>query len=105
MLSTIDLKTKTLHTSPIASPSQILLVGLVLFVLTRGSPTVLAIAYALSRFVPYAFRINDDGETRRKLWNEFVEKGRKGADGFPILPRGMRCEEVHLEENYWVNER
>mmetsp|Transcript_16973 Transcript_16973/g.35633 ORF Transcript_16973/g.35633 Transcript_16973/m.35633 type:complete len:438 (-) Transcript_16973:2005-3318(-) len=102
-LSTIDLK--TLHTSPAVSPSQILLIGLVLFALTRGSHVVLLIAYALSRFIPYAFRINDDGETRRKLWNNFVEKGKKGADGYPTLPKEMRCDEVNLEENYWVNDR
>jgi len=51
----------------------------------------------LSTIIPYSFRDNDDGESRRRLWAEFLKK-----DG---LPDELRCNDVDMEENYWVNDR
>ena len=50
-----------------------------------------------SQTIPYVFRENDDGESRRILWKEFTKKGG--------LPEELMCKEVDLEERYWENDR
>lgn len=41
--------------------------------------------------------MNDSGEARRVLWNEFLKRD--------DLPVELRCGDVVLEEKYWANER
>lgn len=41
--------------------------------------------------------MNDSGEARRVLWNEFLKRD--------DLPVELRCRDVVLEEKYWANER
>jgi len=51
----------------------------------------------LSITIPYSFRENDDGESRRRLWNDFLKRD--------DLPHQLYCKEVDLEEGYWINSR
>ena len=46
----------------------------------------------LSITIPYSFRENDDGESRRRLWNDFLNRD--------DLPHQLYCKEVDLEEGY-----
>ena len=51
----------------------------------------------LSITIPYSFRENDDGESRRRLWSNFLKRD--------DLPHQLYCKEVDLEEGYWINNR
>lgn len=118
--TTCDAPASALLTSTPAPPpapriasSTILTAGLVVFILASITTTatggftlesapnhpylILIAAAILSRFIPYACRINDDGESRRKLWKAFFERN--------DLPEELRCKDVDLEERYWVNDR
>lgn len=44
-----------------------------------------------------SFRINDTGEARRRLWKEFLKRD--------DLPKALKCEDVVLEERFWINKR
>ena len=51
----------------------------------------------LSITIPYSYRINDSGESRRRLWTEFSKQ--------PHLPPELQCTDVEMEESYWINDR
>eukprot|EP00578_Thalassiosira_sp_NH16_P027052 CAMPEP_0181102374 /NCGR_PEP_ID=MMETSP1071-20121207/14282_1 /TAXON_ID=35127 /ORGANISM="Thalassiosira sp., Strain NH16" /LENGTH=384 /DNA_ID=CAMNT_0023185345 /DNA_START=184 /DNA_END=1335 /DNA_ORIENTATION=- len=83
---------------PRITRQTILCIGFLLYGLaTFYPPLLLLVTVVLSASIPYAFRANDDGASRRRMWNEFLE----GED----LPRDLRCEDVELEESYWANDR
>jgi acylglycerol lipase len=85
---------------PRITSGKIFTIGGLLFVLALVWPPLLLIITAfLSITIPYAFRENDDGESRRLLWNEFAKR-----DDLPHAHE-LKCEDVALEENYWVNDR
>ena len=83
---------------PRVTALTILAIGGISFALaTVWPPLLLVVTAFLSFSLPYAFRVNDDGESRRRLWREFEKR--------EDLPEELKCEDVDLEELYWVNER
>ena len=73
-------------------------IGAISFALACVWPPLLLIVTAiLSASLPYAFRVNDNGEDRRRLWKEFEKR--------EDLPEKLKCRDVDLEERYWVNDR
>ena len=87
-----------IHPRPRFNSSTILSIGILSTALAVAKPYLLLILTAiLSTIIPYAFRENDDGESRRRLWAEFEKR--------PDLPQEMKCEDVDLEERYWTNNR
>mmetsp|Transcript_4697 Transcript_4697/g.9076 ORF Transcript_4697/g.9076 Transcript_4697/m.9076 type:complete len:380 (-) Transcript_4697:455-1594(-) len=83
---------------PRITGSKIITIGCLLFVVAQiYPPLILLVTAILAIFVPYVFRDNDDGESRRRLWVEFLKKD--------DLPEELKCKDVDMEENYWVNDR
>jgi len=77
---------------------KILTIGGLIFGLALiWPPLLLLVSAILSITIPYAFRENDDGESRRRMWNEFVKKD--------DLPEELKCKEVDMEERFWMNDR
>lgn len=77
---------------------KILTIGVLVFGLALiWPPLLLLVSVILSITIPYAFRENDCGESRRRLWNEFAKKD--------DLPEEMKCKEVDREEMFWINDR
>lgn len=86
------------HPRPRISSSTILSIGVLSTALAYVSPYLLLVVTAvLCVTIPYAFRENDDGESRRRLWVEFTKR--------PDLPEALKCKDVDLEESYWTNSR
>ena len=86
------------HPRPRITSSTILSIGVISTALAYASPFFLLIVTAiLCLTIPYAFRENDDGESRRRLWVEFLKR--------TDLPEELRCKDVNLEETYWKNKR
>ena len=86
------------HPRPRINATSILSIGILSTLLAFAKPFLLLIITAiLSYTIPYAFRENDDGESRRRLWAEFEKR--------PDLPEEMKCKDVDLEEEYWINSR
>ena len=86
------------HPRPRITSSTILSIGVISTALAFSSPYLLLIVTAiLSVTIPYAFRENDDGESRRRLWVQFAKR--------PDLPEKLKCKDVDLEEKYWTNNR
>ena len=44
-----------------------------------------------------SFRVNDSGEARRRLWKEFLKRD--------DLPEKLKCDDVSLDERFWINNR
>lgn len=87
------------HPRPRISVSTILSIGVISTSLAYVSPYLLIIVSIILSFtIPYAFRENDDGESRRRLWNEFLENRQD-------LPEELKCKEIDLTEEYWTNSR
>ncbi|KAL7520644.1 hypothetical protein ACHAWX_005361 [Stephanocyclus meneghinianus] len=83
---------------PRIAPSAIISIGITSFILASvWPPLLLVVAVFLSFSIPYSFRVNDTGEARRRLWNEFLMR--------KDLPEALKCRDVDLEERYWVNSR
>ncbi|KAL3800805.1 hypothetical protein HJC23_001642 [Cyclotella cryptica] len=83
---------------PRIAASAIISIGITSFILASiWPPLLLAVAIFLSVSIPYSFRVNDSGEARRRLWNEFLMR--------KDLPEALKCRDVDLEEKYWVNNR
>jgi pimeloyl-ACP methyl ester carboxylesterase len=83
---------------PLVAASTILYIGTTAFTLAYvWPPLLLVVALFFSITVPYSFRINDSGEARRRLWNEFLKRD--------DLPVALKCQDVELEERYWINSR
>lgn len=88
----------TYKPTPRISSTIILSIGILSFVLASVyPPLLLLVACLLCYTIPYSFRVNDSGEARRVLWNEFLKRD--------DLPVELRCGDVVLEEKYWANER
>jgi len=91
------------HHLPYPSPARvgsgkIVAFGLLLTGLACVSPLLLLILTAvLAIILPVLYRENDDGENRRKLYNEFLQR--------EDLPERVRCKDVNLNERYWTNDR
>ncbi|KAL3800223.1 hypothetical protein ACHAW5_009230 [Stephanodiscus triporus] len=76
-------------------------------------PLLLVVSCALAMIVPYSFRENDDAESRRRMWTEFM-KNRRDDDGL-LLPDGLLGRDDHdyddaddgidVTEGYWTNRR
>mmetsp|Transcript_28691 Transcript_28691/g.46574 ORF Transcript_28691/g.46574 Transcript_28691/m.46574 type:complete len:100 (-) Transcript_28691:1454-1753(-) len=83
---------------PRITGSKIITIGGLLFVVAQiYPPLILLVTAILAILVPYVFRDNDDGESRRRLWVEFLKRD--------DLPEELKCKDVDMEENYWVNDR
>jgi len=79
---------------------RVLLIGFLVFILASvWPPLILVVTFVLSRLIPYTFRVNDDGESRRKFHREFKQRTNTPKD-FRIVP-----DDIVMKERYWVNER
>ena len=103
---TSEIESLVLQEEPLFDPkpaiqrSTVLLVGFGIFVLAMlWPPLILLATYVASILLPYSFRVNDDGASRRKLLHRF-EKEDRVSDSMREVP-----EDVHLESGYWTNAR
>jgi alpha-beta hydrolase superfamily lysophospholipase len=88
------------YPTPAIDKSTIWLAGAFIFALAiLWPPLILVGTYFLSVFLPYSFRVNDDGASRRKLLDTF--------DKHDTLSGSRRevPENVRLENGYWTNDR
>lgn len=77
---------------------KIFTIGCLLFGLALTyPPLLLLVTIILSIIIPYSFRENDDGESRRRLWMEFLKKD--------DLPEELKYKNGVMEERYWMNDR
>ncbi|KAL7495030.1 hypothetical protein ACHAWT_006507 [Skeletonema menzelii] len=98
MIKQVQVIQSNTHPRPRIASSTILSIGVLSTALAFVKPNLLLLATAiLSITIPYTFRENDDGESRRRLWAEFEKR--------PDLPHEMKCKDVDLEERYWTNNR
>lgn len=87
---------------PIIDSKLILLFGIFIFGLSYtmiGRPLILLVFYMLSRFIPYAFRTNDNAVERRIQFKQF-SKYPYHSDKFLNISNY-----VNLHESYWENDR
>jgi hypothetical protein len=85
---------------PMVTQKTILMVGFAIYLAAQvWPPLILVVTYMASIFIPYAYRINDDASTRRKLVHQF-EKEDQVAAVVRQLP-----EDVTFEESYWPTDR
>ena len=86
---------------PAIAPSTVWIGGILVFVVARiWPPFLLVMTYGLSKFLPYAFRTNDDGESRRRLLDQFDKQ-----DTLSHSRREWPEKDVTLETGYWTNSR
>lgn len=87
--------------APIVEQSIVLAAGLAIVALAYlWPPLLLLVAYLASKIVPYSFRTNDEGSSRRKLYREFCNE----AEDLPERFANIR-DYVNYTEGYWVNRR
>lgn len=94
--------------SPISSQT-ILLSGITLYVIAVYiKPEIILILSAIfAKFIPYAYRLNDDASERRKFWKIFEE------DADNLRPKEWKDVTFNnnpnnygiMKEEYWVNKR
>jgi len=83
---------------PRVGSGKIVVFGLLLTGLACASPLLLLVLTAvLAVIIPVLYRENDDGENRRKLYHEFLQR--------KDLPERLRCKDVNLNESFWTNDR
>ncbi|KAG7355862.1 acylglycerol lipase [Nitzschia inconspicua] len=87
---------------PLISSSAILGTGFFLFVLAMiWPPLVLLVGFVASLVVPYSYRVNDDGPSRRLMMQQFLENDPiaiKRSNAFPE-------DKVRLVSSFWKNPR
>mmetsp|Transcript_51336 Transcript_51336/g.154240 ORF Transcript_51336/g.154240 Transcript_51336/m.154240 type:complete len:358 (-) Transcript_51336:597-1670(-) len=85
---------------PKISQNRVLVIGFLVFILASvWPPLILLVTFFLSMLIPYTFRVNDDGESRRKFHREFEQ--RKNT---PKMWRN-NPDDIVMKERYWVNDR
>lgn len=78
----------------------ILMVGFAIYLVSYvWPPLILVVTYMASIFIPYAYRINDDASTRRKLIHQFEQE-----DPLAAVVRQLP-DDVSFEESYWPTDR
>lgn len=87
---------------PFISSRTILGAGLFLFVLAMvWPPLVLVVAFLASLLVPYCYRINDDGHSRRVMMQQFLENDHIAIKRCNAFPK----DKVQLILSFWKNPR
>lgn len=82
------------------SQGRILMIGSLIFLLALvWPPLILLVTFILSQLIPYSFRVNDDGESRRKFHRE-LERRKDAPKEWLNNP-----DDIVMKERYWVNER
>jgi hypothetical protein len=90
----------TYVSDPLVGPTEILIVGFVLFGLALiWPPLILVCAYLLSKLVPYCYRVTDDASRRRQLLTKFEKEDQVSAH-LRVIPT-----DVNIEQKYWTNSR
>jgi hypothetical protein len=85
---------------PMVTQKTILMVGFAIYLAAQvWPPLILVVTYMASIFIPYAYRINDDASTRRKLIHQFETEDQVAA-----VVRQLP-EDVSFEESYWPTDR
>lgn len=85
---------------PKISQHRVLGIGFLVFVLASvWPPLILLVTFLLSRLIPYTFRVNDDGESRRKFHRE-LEQRQNAPKEWRFPP-----DDIVMKERFWVNER
>ena len=87
---------------PRVSSTTILLGGLLTYVVAVTYPKVIIlVTLILSRLIPYLFRVNDDGDSRRMLWTPWSVSEERPEE---YQPENI-AKNVNLKESYWKNDR
>jgi len=84
------------------SSLTILLTGLALYGIALFFPLlILILTYVLCKAAPYFYRLNDDGDTRRKMWKPWSLKDERPE----IYKSDNMNKVVNLKESLWMNQR
>jgi len=87
---------------PKIQPTTILFLGFVIYGLSAlWSPSLLVITFLLSYSIPHIFRINDNGGSRRTLWNSWALEEERPEEW---KPKNI-SKNMILKEDYWINKR
>lgn len=90
---------------PSITSSRVILVGLILYCIAITYPSLLLVlTVILSQVVPYIFRINDDGESRRRAWKKWEKENIRPQEWKDLL-FNKDHPSIDLQESYWVNSR
>ena len=91
---------------PPLSSSTILLSGITLYAIAYTKPEVLLLLSILfAKFIPYAYRVNDEATERRKLWKEFDSGENRPQDWKNVTFNNTPESFGVMKEEYWVNKR
>ena len=86
------------HPRPSITSTLVISIGFGTFIIASIWPPILLVAATfLAAVVPQLFYQRDDGESRRRLYREFLKRD--------DLPEALKCSDVDLDEKYWVNSR
>mmetsp|Transcript_18964 Transcript_18964/g.44912 ORF Transcript_18964/g.44912 Transcript_18964/m.44912 type:complete len:388 (+) Transcript_18964:153-1316(+) len=84
------------------SQTRCLFIGVAIYAAaTVWPPLILIAAFILGQFLPYALRVNDDPESRRRFYREFQKRDD------PNVPEDWRKtpDDIVVKERYFVNDR
>lgn len=88
------------------SSSTIILSGITIYVIAYTKPELLLLlTLLLAKFIPYAYRTNDEVTERRKFWKIFEHDE---ADDRPQAWKDVTFNnsiDCNMKEEYWVNKR
>lgn len=87
---------------PWVTSTPILIAGTFIYLLARlWLPSLLILTLILSKFIPHFFRLNDHGDTRRRLWKSWSMDEERPDEWKPeSIDKNMI-----LKESYWMNQR
>ena len=86
---------------PAIEASTVWIGGIIVFVSAMiWPPLLLVVTYGLSMFLPYSFRTNDSGESRRRLLDQFDKQ-----DTLSHSRHEWPTKDVTLETGYWTTNR
>jgi pimeloyl-ACP methyl ester carboxylesterase len=85
---------------PLISSSTILGWGIFLFIVAKiWPPLLLVVTLIATKLIPYIFRVNDHGPSRRKMMKQFLRDDPFAKQRMAMFPSN----EVTVEESYWSN--
>ena len=91
---------KIYHSPPLIDRKVWIVSGVIVYLISYlYRPLILVVFFFLSRFISYAYRVNDDAVQRRKQFQLFRQ-----AEHHPDTFRNTH-KYVNIQEQYWVNDR